>query len=125
MQVPFVAGCHGLLRLRIAAKNVRDPDVHISAIVRVAEIAAEYDVPVLLHFQSNRYNTSFERFHAILEKFPKVNFIGHAQTWWANIDAQADQAVLYPKGPIAPGGLTDPASATVAALVRLAAATSA
>ena len=22
----------------------------------------------------------------MLEKYPKVNFIGHAQTWWANID---------------------------------------
>ena len=82
-------------------------DADSRALVRIAEIAAEFDVPVLLHFQFNRYNTAFERFHLILEKFPKVNFIGHAQTWWANVDAKADQAVLYPKGPITPGGLTD------------------
>ena len=28
----------------------------------------------------------FERFHKMLEKYPKVTFIGHAQTWWGNID---------------------------------------
>ena len=62
---------------------------------------------MLLHFQYGRYNTSYERFPRILEKFPKVNFIGHAQTFWANIDAKAEQKVLYPKGPVTPGGLTD------------------
>ena len=37
-----------------------------------------------------------------------MNFIGHAQTWWANVDRDhKDQAVLYPKGPITPGGLTE------------------
>jgi predicted TIM-barrel fold metal-dependent hydrolase len=73
----------------------------------VAEIAQEFGVPVLLHFQFGRYNTSYERFPRILERFPKVNFIGHAQTFWANIDAGADQKVLYPKGRVTPGGLTD------------------
>ncbi len=73
----------------------------------VAEIAQEFDVPILLHFQFGRYNTSFERFPRILEKYPKVNFIGHAQTFWANIDAQADQKTLYPKGSVTSGGLTD------------------
>ena len=44
----------------------------------------------------------------MLEKYPRVNFIGHAQTWWANIDKNyQDQKVLYPKGPVTPGGLTD------------------
>ena len=33
---------------------------------------------------------------------------GHAQTWWANIDRNHhDQTVLYPKGPVTAGGLTD------------------
>lgn len=77
------------------------------AISLVAEIAQEFGVPVLLHFQFGRYNTSFENFPRILEKFPRVNFIGHAQTFWANIDAKAEQAVLYPKGAVTPGGLTD------------------
>ena len=44
----------------------------------------------------------------MLEKHPKTTFIGHAQTWWANIDKNySDQAVLYPKGKVTPGGLTD------------------
>lgn len=72
-------------------------------------LAGEYRVPILLHFQHGTYNKGFERFHKVLEKFPKVNFIGHAQTWWANIDAgHADQKVLYPRGTkITPGGITD------------------
>lgn len=72
-------------------------------------LAAEYDVPILLHFQHATYNTGFERLSSILEKFPKTNFIGHAQTFWANIDkSHENQADLYPKGKkITPGGLTD------------------
>src|SRR5262245_32273094 len=73
----------------------------------VAEIAQEYRVPVLMHFQHETYNLNIQRMHKTLEKFPRVNFIGHAQTWWANIDAKAEQAVLYPKGPVTPGGITD------------------
>jgi uncharacterized protein len=77
------------------------------AVHLLAEIAQEFGVPVLLHFQFGRYNTSYARFAATLEKFPKVNFIGHAQTFWANIDAKCDQVTLYPKGPVTAGGLTD------------------
>ena len=43
----------------------------------------------------------------MLKAYPKVNFIGHAQTWWGNISAGLDQLDLYPKGPVKPGGLTD------------------
>ena len=61
-----------------------------------------------MHWQFQMYNFGFERFYKMLEKYPRVNFIGHAQTWWANIDRnQTDQTVLYPKGPVVPGGLTD------------------
>jgi predicted TIM-barrel fold metal-dependent hydrolase len=73
----------------------------------IAAIAREYNVPVLLHFQHGKYNRGFERFHKILEKFPKVNFIGHAQTWWGNIDRNHDQTVMYPKTKVTPGGVTD------------------
>ncbi len=75
---------------------------------KLYQLAQSYDVPILLHWQHNRYNYGFERFGKMLEKYPKVNFIGHAQTWWANIDADHnDQRVLYPKGRITPGGITD------------------
>ena len=71
-------------------------------------LAGEYRVPVLLHFQHGTYNLGIERFDKVLEKFPRVNFIGHAQTFWANINASyTDQTVLYPKGPVTPGGITD------------------
>ena len=73
----------------------------------IASIAKEFDVPVLLHFQHATYNLHFERFHKILEKFPSVNFIGHAQTWWGNIDLNHKQPTMYPKDPVTPGGLTD------------------
>lgn len=73
----------------------------------IATIAREYNVPVLLHFQHGKYNRGFDRFHKILEKFPKVNFIGHAQTWWGNIDRNHEQTLMYPKTKVTPGGITD------------------
>lgn len=73
----------------------------------IANIAREYNVPVLMHFQHETYNMGIERFHSMLEKFPTVNFIGHAQTFWGNIDKNHEQSVMYPKGPVTPGGITD------------------
>lgn len=76
-------------------------------IEKIAEIAKEFRVPILLHFQHETYNLNFPNFHKTLRKFPTVNFIGHAQTWWGNVDRALDPKVLYPKGRITPGGLTD------------------
>lgn len=73
----------------------------------IYDIAKAYQVPVLIHFQHGTYNHGFERFHKILEAYPTVNFFGHAQTWWGNIDAKHQPTELYPKGPVIPGGLTD------------------
>ncbi len=73
----------------------------------IASLAAEYNVPVLMHFQHETYNFHIERFHTMLKKFPKVNFIGHAQTFWSNISKGGDQSVLYPKDKVTPGGITD------------------
>lgn len=75
--------------------------------IRTYELAEAHGVPVLLHFEHDRYNMGFERFHKVLERFPGVNFIGHAQTWWGNIDADHVQTEMYPKTPVRPGGLTD------------------
>ncbi len=84
-----------------------DVNCDAASIERVATLAREFDVPVLLHFQQGSYNHHLERFHRILEKFPSVNFIGHAQTFWGNISKDYDESVLYPTGPVKPGGLTD------------------
>lgn len=73
----------------------------------IAEIAQDRQVPVLLHFQHGVYNTGLENFHRILKKFSKVNFIGHAQNWWGNVDKNHDQTKNYPVGPVTPGGITD------------------
>jgi predicted TIM-barrel fold metal-dependent hydrolase len=71
-------------------------------------LAAEHRVPVLMHWQFQMYNYGFERFHRMLERYSTVNFLGHAQTWWANIDRNnGDQSVMYPKGAVTPGGMTD------------------
>ena len=64
----------------------------------ICGVAEEFGVPVLMHHQPSVYNTGIENFHKTLDKFPRVNFIGHAQTWWGNVDAKHQQKVLYPKG---------------------------
>ena len=73
----------------------------------MAEIAQEFSVPILMHFQHGVYNIGIENFHKVLAKFPRVNFIGHAQTWWGNIDKHHDQKVMYPTGKVTAGGITD------------------
>ncbi|MEP7258635.1 MAG: amidohydrolase family protein [Flavitalea sp.] len=80
------------------------PEMH-----KIYQLAQSYEVPVLMHWQYQMYNYGFERFYKILEQYPRVNFIGHAQTWWANIDKNqvADQSVLYPTGAVQAGGFTD------------------
>jgi predicted TIM-barrel fold metal-dependent hydrolase len=74
----------------------------------IYSIAQAYQVPVLMHFQYEMFNTGYERFANVLKKWPRVTFIGHAQMFWANIDANPENAKQnYPKGPVTPGGLTD------------------
>lgn len=74
---------------------------------RMAGIAKDFNVPILLHFWDGDYNMEMARFHKVLEKFPTVNFIGHAQSWWGHIDKNHNPKNIYPKGKITPGGLTD------------------
>jgi predicted TIM-barrel fold metal-dependent hydrolase len=78
-------------------------------IQKLYKLAEAYNVPILMHWQVGSYNHGFDRFHTMLKKYPKVNFIGHAQTWWANIDHTNvnDAKNLYPKGKVTAGGLTD------------------
>jgi predicted TIM-barrel fold metal-dependent hydrolase len=77
------------------------------ALHRVAEVAKDFNVPILMHFMHNQYNTGIDNFHKTLGKFPGVNFIGHAQTWWGNVDKNHEQKVMYPRGPVTRGGITD------------------
>lgn len=82
-------------------------DCDSRAMQRIYDLARAHRVPVLMHWQHAMYNYGFDRFHRMLERYHDVTFIGHAQTWWANIDAKADQTVMYPKGPVTRGGLSD------------------
>lgn len=81
---------------------VDSPEMH--RIYRLAEAAR---VPVLVHFEYETYNTGLERFEEVLRAYPRVNFIGHAQTWWGSISSDLNPLELYPAGPVRKGGLTD------------------
>jgi len=112
-ELPYDKEAERILRaaLESGARGIGEQKFRVLAdsyhLERIAAIARDFQVPILLHFQDGDYNMELPRFRKILEKFPAVNFIGHAQTWWGHIDARHDPAVLYPKGPVTPGGVTD------------------
>ncbi len=112
-EVPDLPGARQVLEkyLKLGAIGIGEQKFPVEcdspAIHMVAEVAEEFRVPVLLHFQHATYNMGIERFHTVLEKHPRVTFIGHAQTWWGNIDRNHEQTVLYPKTKVTPGGITD------------------
>jgi predicted TIM-barrel fold metal-dependent hydrolase len=112
-ELPDIPGARRVLEhyLQMGACGIGEQKFAVEAdsgyLNNVAEIAHYFGVPVLLHFEYGTYNLGFERFYKTLERYPQVTFIGHAQTWWLNIDKNADPKILYPKGPVTPGGLTD------------------
>lgn len=80
----------------------------------VYDLATEFNVPVLLHFQevtqqlsSGTFNMGYERFPEILSEYSGTTFIGHADNFWANISTEVPTDTAYPEGPVSPGGLTD------------------
>jgi predicted TIM-barrel fold metal-dependent hydrolase len=97
--------------LKLGARGIGEQKFGVECdsapIERVAEVARDHGVPVLLHFWEGDYNRGFARFHKVLEKFSAVKFVGHAQSWWGNIDKNHDQKIAYPKGTVTPGGITD------------------
>jgi predicted TIM-barrel fold metal-dependent hydrolase len=78
-----------------------------AAMQEIYSIAQEHQIPVLLHFKQDEFNRGLERFHRMAEKYSRVKFIGHAESWWGNIDRKHDQSIMYPRGPVTPGGITD------------------
>jgi uncharacterized protein len=81
---------------------------------RVYDLAAELQVPVMMHIQTFPhfngelpYNTGYTQFDKMLRAYPKTTFIGHADLFWAHISADVPTDRGYPTGPIKPGGLTD------------------
>jgi predicted TIM-barrel fold metal-dependent hydrolase len=81
---------------------------------RAYSLAADLNVPILIHFQEvphtpteGVFSTGFKNFEAMLKAYPKTRFIGHADAFWANVSADYANDVAYPSGPIKPGGITD------------------
>src|SRR5262245_2384243 len=88
--------------------------VDSSEMRRIYDLAAELRLPVLLHFQEfsdpaseGTFNTGIERLPAVLKAHSRTVFIGHANSFWANISAEVPREVAYPAGRIRAGGLTD------------------
>jgi uncharacterized protein len=74
---------------------------------RIYKLAEEVNLPVLCHIEHRWYTPGIENLEKVLKRYPKMNFIGHAQTWWGHISADLNPTDLYPKGPIKPGGLIE------------------
>jgi predicted TIM-barrel fold metal-dependent hydrolase len=112
-EVPYDPQAKSVLEkyLRMGAKGIGEQkffvDVNSAPVDLICSIAQDHGVPILLHFQHERYNVNFDQFWRVLQKYHRVNFIGHAQTWWANIDAAHEQPVLYPRWKVTAGGWTD------------------
>jgi uncharacterized protein len=67
---------------------------------RVYDIAAEMEVPVMMHIQTfphfqgeKPYNTGYDQFDKVLRAYPRTTFIGHGDLFWAHISADAPQIV--------------------------------
>ena len=62
-------------QLKAGAIGIGEQKFHVTSdspgIERIAALAGEFDVPMLMHFQQGTYNHDIHRFHRILEKFPR------------------------------------------------------
>jgi predicted TIM-barrel fold metal-dependent hydrolase len=100
------AGGFGEIKFHVAADG---PELR-----RMYALAAELDVPILVHFQEvdhfpneGAWSTGFAHFETMLKAYPKTRFIGHADAFWANVSAGYANDAAYPSGPIKRGGITD------------------
>jgi predicted TIM-barrel fold metal-dependent hydrolase len=100
------AKAFGELKFHVAADS---PELR-----RAYSLAADLDVPILIHFQEvdhfegeGKWATGFKNFAAMLKAHPKTRFIGHADAFWANVSADYHEEAAYPTGPIKKGGVTD------------------
>ena len=114
-EVPDLAGAEKEVEkyLKLGAKMIAEVKFGVACdspgMQKLYELAAAYDVPILMHWKYEVYSYGFPRFYKMLEKHPKTKFIGHAQMWWGNIDKKQEDRPWdnYPKGPVTPGGITD------------------
>jgi predicted TIM-barrel fold metal-dependent hydrolase len=105
--------------IRSGAQGFGEMKYHVAVdgpeLRRAYALAAELNVPILIHFQEvdhfeneGTWSTGFAaKFESVLKAFPKTTFIGHADAFWANVSADYHNEAAYPSGPIARGGITD------------------
>ncbi len=104
--------------IRAGAVSIGEMKYHVALnspeMRRVYDIAAEMQVPVMMHIQTfphfqgeMPYNTGYTEFDKVLRAYPRTTFIGHGDLFWAHISADVPVDRGYPSGPIKAGGLTD------------------
>jgi predicted TIM-barrel fold metal-dependent hydrolase len=73
---------------------------------RIYDACRALDLPVLLHIDQhiNRDGPGLPGLERLLQDYPQVTFIGHAQYFWREISADPEPGVSYPQGPVKPGG---------------------
>ena len=71
------------------------------------------EMPLIFHIASQRYRCyglidaiGLPGLEASLQAFPKLTFIGHSGTFWAEISGNVtlENRTIYPPGPVVPGG---------------------
>ena len=79
--------------------------------IELFQACGEVGLPVLFHMDGVRNvdQPGLPGLEKVLQAAPEVDFIGHAQGWWASISGDAAEAQMnaYPRGPVAPGGAID------------------
>src|SRR4051794_19113428 len=117
---PTVSGADKVIRdaLKAGAVSIGEMKFHVALdspeMRRVYDVAAEMNVPVMMHIQDfphfqgeTPYNTGYPQFDKVLRAYPRTKFIGHGDLFWAHISAEVPTDRGYPPGPIKAGGLTD------------------
>ena len=84
MRASLKSGARGLGEIKSPGVMLDGPEMR-----KAYELAAEFNVPILIHFQEGDFNSGFKRLPAILKQYSKTTFIAHANSWWANISMDA------------------------------------
>ena len=74
---------------------------------RIYDACERLRLPVLLHIDHhiNRDGPGLPGLERLLQAYPGIHFIGHAQSFWREISADAEASgPAYPTGPVIPGG---------------------
>ena len=101
------AGCQGFgeHKTGLAIDDYRSKQLY--------KMSGELHWPVLIHldhlapFQLNWDEPGLPRFQRLVNELSGVIFIMHGPGWWSEISTYAPPGVIYPTGPIEPGGVAD------------------